>query len=169
MLKLISSMDAVKKGGVLLLVACTLLQIAPIRINPWSWIGKLISAFFKWLGDKIGKGLNGEVIEKLGGIGKKLVEMENRLDALEVYNQMQDEKHAEEKALDARRRILRFGDEVRSKVRHSEEHFNNVFEDIKYYKSYCAEHTDFENDKAQTTIKIIKETYEKCNHENDFL
>lgn len=168
-LKTAGAADALKTGGLTLIVLFTLLQISPIKINPWSKIGKMIAAFFKWLAGRIGKGLNGEVIIELGNIGGRLSDMENRLDALENYNRTQDEKHAEEKALDARRRILRFGDEIRNKVRHSKEHFTNMFRDIKYYRTYCDAHPNFENGEVVNTIEIIEETHKKCVRENDFL
>lgn len=154
--------EIVGKCGIALVVLFTVLQIAPVKINPWSWLGKLIGGFFGWLGKRIGKAINGEVITELG-------EIKDRLSELEKHDQQQDITRAEDKALDARRRILQFADEIRRKVRHSEEHFNNVFEDIKYYKSYCAEHTDFENDRARISIKIIEDTYEKCAREDEFL
>ena len=48
--------DLFSGGGAVgvLLVALTLIEIAPIKINPWSKIGKAI-----------GKCVNGDVIEKL--------------------------------------------------------------------------------------------------------
>ena len=30
-------------GGSLLLILMTLVQIAPVKINPWSWLAKAIS------------------------------------------------------------------------------------------------------------------------------
>ena len=136
------------KCGIALVILFTLLQIAPIKVNPWSWLGKLVGRFFGWLGKRIGKTINGEVISELG-------EIKNRLSELEKHDERQDAERAEDKALDARRRILQFADEIRRKVRHSEEHFNNVFEDIKYYKTYCDDHKNFENDRARISIKII--------------
>ena len=150
------------KCGIALVILFTLLQIAPIKVNPWSWLGKLVGRFFGWLGKRIGKTINGEVISELG-------EIKNRLSELEKHDERQDAERAEDKALDARRRILQFADEIRRKVRHSEEHFNNVFEDIKYYKTYCDDHKNFENVRARISIKIIEETYERCTRENDFL
>ena len=41
-------------GGCLLLALMTLVQIAPIKINPWSW-----------LAEAIGRAINAEVIKKL--------------------------------------------------------------------------------------------------------
>ena len=154
--------EVVGRCGIVLVVAFSLLQIAPIKINPWSWLGKKIGNAFDSFAARIGKAINGEVITELNGIKDRLVE-------LEKHDQRQDKDRGEDKALDARRRILQFADEIRRKVRHSEEHFNNAFEDIDYYKKYCDEHTDFENDKARISIKIIEETYERCTRENDFL
>lgn len=154
--------EVVGHCGIVLVVVFSLLQIAPIKINPWSWLGKKIGGFFGSLAARIGKAINGEVITELSGIKDRLAE-------LEKHDQRQDKDRGEDKALDARRRILQFADEIRRKVRHSEEHFNNAFEDIDYYKKYCDEHTDFENDKARISIKIIEETYERCTRENDFL
>lgn len=151
-----------QKCGLWLIIAFTVLQITPIKLNPWSWLGKLIGRFFAWLGKRIGKVVNGDVIAELG-------EIKDRLTALETHDEQQDATRNRDKALDARRRILRFADEVRRKDKHSEEHFNNVFEDIKYYNAYCADHKDFANDKARISIKIIEDTYVRCTHENSFL
>lgn len=152
----------VGKCGIALVILFTILQIAPLKINPWSWLGKRISGFFGWLGKQVGRVINGEVITELG-------EIKDRLSELEKHDRQQDTNRAEDRTLDARRRILQFADEIRRKVRHSEEHFNNVFEDIKCYKTYCKEHENFENDRARISIKIIEETYERCSRENDFL
>lgn len=145
-------------GGGGLLLVMTLVQIAPIKVNPWSAVGRLIMKGVS----AIGKALNADV-------ARELAEVKSKLSELEKHNEMQDKEREEDKALDARRRILQFADEIRRKVRHSEEHFTNVFEDINCYKTYCREHTEFENDKARISIKIIEDTYEKCSRENDFL
>ena len=41
-------------GGISLLVLMTLIQIAPIKVNPWSWLAKAI-----------GRAINAEVIAKM--------------------------------------------------------------------------------------------------------
>ena len=154
--------EVVSHFGLVLLAVMSILEVTPIKINPWRWLWKKIGNFFGRIGQAIGKALNGEVIAELSGIKERLTE-------LEQHDQRQDKDRGEDKALDARRRILQFADEIRRKVRHSEEHFNNAFEDIDYYKTYCHEHTEFENDKARISIKIIEETYERCTREDDFL
>lgn len=42
-----------------------------------------------------------------------------------------------------RYRILRFDDEIRHKIRHSKEHFDQILEDIDKYEKYCRENPDF--------------------------
>ena len=88
---------------------------------------------------------------------------------LKQNNKDQDAARAKDKALEARRRILQFADEIRRGVQHSMEHFNNVLEDITSYKEYCRAHEDFQNDKAVRSIQRIEEVFDECMRNNDFL
>ena len=148
--------------GLILLAVLSIIEVTPVKINPWSWLRRQIGNQFGRWGRAIGKALNSEVVAELSDI-------KDRLTKLEEHDERQDADRGEDKALDARRRILQFADEIRRKVRHSEEHFNNAFEDIDYYKTYCREHSEFENDKARISIAIIEDTYDHCVRENDFL
>ena len=76
---------------------------------------------------------------------------------------------AEADAKQARRRIIDFSDECRRGTRHSEEHFDNVLEDIDAYEKYCAAHPQFENRKAVQSIQFIVEIYDECKRKNDFI
>ena len=49
------------EGGGLLLIALTVVQLVPIKINPWSWIAKTI-----------GRAVNAEISRELSEIGRKL-------------------------------------------------------------------------------------------------
>jgi hypothetical protein len=75
----------------------------------------------------------------------------------------------EGEASNRRYRIFRFDDEVRHHTKHTEEHFNQILEDIDYYEKYCVSHPNFPNNKSVSAIKNIKSTYEKCRNENSFL
>lgn len=79
-----------------------------------------------------------------------------------------DEKH---RADMCRARILRFSDELRRGISHSEESFNNILEDIDNYISYCTQHESvYINSKANAAIRNIKTTHDKCiRGELDFL
>ena len=98
---------------------------------------------------------NSEVLAKLKSIADKIAGIESRLD--------------KENADDARRNILSFDDELRRGLDHSEESFNQVLQDIKFYRQYCRTHADYENDKATSAIEHIRETYQRVKNENKFI
>ncbi len=79
-----------------------------------------------------------------------------------------DKKH---RADMSRARILRFSDELRRGISHSEESFNNILEDIDNYISYCTQHESvYINSKANAAIRNIKTVHDKCiRGELDFL
>lgn len=71
---------------------------------------------------------------------------------------------------DTRRvRILRGSDEIKLKVRHSEEWFDQTNEDITEYENYCDEHPGYKNNKAIHAIANINSAYQKALKDNDFL
>lgn len=131
-------------GGGGLAVLMTLVQISPIKLNPWSWIGRCI-----------GRAINGEVLEKVDALSK------------DVKNNKADDD--EQWASLSRTHILRFGDEILHGVAHSKEHFDQVMRDISKYESYCDTHPNYLNGVAHATIQQIRKTYQKCLEENTFL
>ena len=122
----------------------TLLQIAPIKIDPWSWIARII-----------GRAINGEVLAKV--------------DQLEFRVNKLNDIMGERAAKDARTRILRFGDECLHGDRHSKEHFDQILRDITEYETYCDKHPDFKNNMAVLTIASIKSNYQERLRDHDFL
>lgn len=129
----------------------TIVEVTPIKISPWSALAKLI-----------GKKLNADITERLEEQTKTVEKIKDKTDALEGQLEQKD-------AEDARNHILRFGDEVKNHVRHSEEYFNQILADITKYEHYCQTHPEFKNEKTRVTEKIILEVYEKCYKEKDFL
>ena len=136
--------DITMYGGGALLILMTLIQIAPIKIDPWSWLGKCI-----------GRAINGEVLDKVETLSQDVKKIKADDD--------------EQWASLSRSHILRFGDELLHGVAHSKEHFDQILLDISKYEKYCSEHKDYLNDVAHETIKRIKNTYQKCLEENNFL
>ena len=80
-------------GGTLLLLM-TFVQVAPIKVNPWSGLAK-----------KIGRAINGEVLNEIADIKKEQRETQ---DKLEKHIQDDDERDASMH----RQRILRFNIEL---------------------------------------------------------
>lgn len=131
-------------GGGLAVILMTLIQITPIKLNPWSWLGRAI-----------GRAINGELIEKVDKLAKDVQSIK--------------EEDAEEWATLSRTHILRFGDELLHGAQHSKEHFDQILLDISKYEVYCETHPAYKNNIASATIKQIKHTYQKCLDENHFL
>lgn len=131
-------------GGGILLAVLTVIQIAPIKINPWSALAKAI-----------GRAINGEVIAKVDQLERDLVEMKAA----------QEERDA----INCRSRILHFGDETIHGVRHTKEHFDQILRDITTYERYCDDHPNFENNTTVLTSQRIKNIYEDCLKTADFL
>lgn len=92
-----------------------------------------------------------------------------RLDALDAKLEQHIQQDAAAKADEARSRILRFGDEVRRAILHTEEHWADVLHDIDRYEQYCDTHPDYENNRAKHTIKYLKDVYDGRLKKNDFL
>lgn len=68
-----------------------------------------------------------------------------------------------------RTRILRFGDEARRGLPHTQEHWEDILRDIDSYEKYCDSHKDYINSKAVSTIAFLRARYAEHLEENDFL
>jgi hypothetical protein len=131
-------------GGGVTFILLTLIQISPIKINPWSWLARAI-----------GRAINSEVLDEVSSLREDM--KQNKADDDEQWASL------------SRSHILRFGDELRHGVAHSQEHFDQILEDISKYEQYCDGHPTYKNGKAKASIKLIKNTYQKCLEENNFL
>lgn len=154
-LETIHGISGWKWAGIVILVL-TIIQISPIKIDPWKRLARFI-----------GKALNQEVMERQNEIQKESQEYRKKND--KQIKEIKDDLN-KTKAEDARNRILRFGDEIKSKqIRHSEEYYNQILSDITDYERYCHEHPNFKNERTIATEKIIRGEYEEHIRNNDFL
>lgn len=135
--------EIVSCGG-LLMAVMTIVQIAPIKISPWTWIAR-----------KIGRAINGEVLERVDKLSEQLGSFK--------------EERYEHDAKTARAQILRFGDEILHGVQHSKEHFDECLRDCDMYENYCKNHPDFANGVAAQTIRLVRNTYRICMKKKSFL
>ena len=152
------SLNEILASGGALLLFLTLVQITPIKVNPWSAVGKIIGNGIR----AIGKSMNKDVMDKLESVQKELKDLGEKHNKLE---RRMDKDDADE----CRPRILRSADELRRDVKHSEEFFNQILDDISHYKLYCSDHPEYKNDKAVNAIAKIENVYQKCMDEDSFL
>ena len=99
--------------------------------------------------------------------------VDKKISDLSVEMKASDEQLRQESmktVADTRRvRILRGSDEIKLKMRHSEEWFDQMNEDITEYEKYCESHPGYKNNKAVHAIANINSVYAKALDENDFL
>ena len=127
------------------------IQISPIKINPWSWLGRCI-----------GRALNGEVLKEIKDVKSEINETKSDLNILRAECNERD-------ATLSRTHILRFGDEILHGVPHSKEHYEQILLDVDSYEEYCNNHPEYRNNVAVATIKHIKKMYQKHLEKDTFL
>ena len=138
-------------GGGVLLVLMTIVQIAPVKINPWSYIAKAL-----------GRAINGEVMGKLEEMGQGQQNPQRRLDA---HIKVDDERAADMH----RARILQFNNELIRNIPHTREEFIEILAEIDGYERFCREHPDYPNSRAVHAVANISRVYDERLQKHDFL
>ena len=145
-------------GGICLVVILSLVEISPIKINPWSKL-------FRSLGKALNKDMLDEINDlktEVSGLKDEIRKVDDRVDKI-------DSRIDENNAIQCRSRILRFGDEVSHGQNHSHDHFKQIFCDITTYNSYCHSHPEFQNDMTKITSKRIEDDYMERDKRDTFL
>lgn len=127
-----------------LLALTTVVEISPIKINPWSAAAKAI-----------GRAINADVLAELKNTQKKL----------DNHIKVDDERYADMR----RTRILRFNNELIREIPHTKEDFIDVLSDIDEYEAYCRDHPDYKNNRAVHAIANIGRAYDDRLQKHDFL
>lgn len=136
-------MDIVKwiLAGLAILGTC--FEIAPIKINPISFI-------FKWIGNK----LMAEVIEQLK-------EVQNKVNALEL-------QAAQDEVDKIKSEILKFGKSCRNKEKHTQKQFEQIIYLNKKYEDLVKKY-NIDNGVLEIEYEYILSIYKRCQHEGTFL
>lgn len=131
----------------LLVILATLIQISPIKVDPWSA-----------LGDMLNKNIN----TRVDGFDKRIEQIDSKINSIKEEEDERDIKQC-------RARIIRFGDEVRHGQVASKDHFDQILIDIDDYNDYCESHPSFRNSVTVSTTEMLKENYKKHLIEDSFL
>lgn len=153
----------------LLVCLSLLVEITPIKFNPWSWLAK-----------KLGTAFNGSVMNEIGNLktemGKEIGTIKTGMGNVnqEIKGIKKDvadirEEAKEREATNRRSRILEFGDEILHGNKYSKEHFDQILLDVTSYETYCGDHPHYMNSVAEATIKHIKKVYQHCLDNDGFL
>ena len=137
-------------AGIIAIVS-VFIEIVPVKINP-------ISSLLNWIGIRT----NFDLTTQFKQLKKEVEALYEKYDKIEQDNERRD-------AVECRVRILRFSDELRRGVDHSQESFEQTFEDIDFYEKYCMAHPLFQNNKTVIANERIKAAYRNCLEKNNFL
>lgn len=138
-------------GGGGLAILLTLIQISPIKVDPWSALARVL-----------GRAINGEVIGKLDELKEA---QKSNADRLNEHIRLDDERNADEH----RARILRFNNELIRDIPHTKEEFIDILADIDVYERYCEQHPEYRNNRAVHAIANIGRAYDERLVKHDFL
>lgn len=128
-------------GGLVLLL--TIIQVTPIKLNPWSALAKVI-----------GRAINADVLDELKDVRSRLNE----------HIQMDAESKADER----RTRILHFNNELIRDIPHTKEEFIDIMTDIDVYEAFCRENPGYKNNRAAHAIANIGRVYDERLQKHDF-
>ena len=135
---------------VVLVGLSALIQITPIKINPWT-------ALFKWIGDKVNEDLRNQV----GGLNEKINNLSKDIDTLGKQRK-EDEKDR------IRWEMLDFANSCRNGRRHTKDEYLHIIELNDKYKKLLKETND-KNGVFEVEYEYIKELYKERQEKNDFL
>lgn len=128
----------------LIVAVLSLVEIAPIKLCPWTWIGSLIG---KLVGIK--------------GVSDKVDALERKVDGL-------DHKVEENDIITSRVRILRFAGEIQGGIYHNKDSWDQTMMDVAKYEKYVNEHPDFKNGITEPTIEYIRQQYKERLEKHDW-
>lgn len=127
---------------VLVLILMTIIQIAPIKINPWDFL-------LGWIGDR----LNSHIIKKVDGLDAKLTE---------------HVKESRDSSIKRKRaRILQFVEDGMNGKRYTKEAFDFMIMECDEYEEYIKKY-DRKNGVIEASIKEIRRRYSDHIHNADF-
>ena len=138
-------------GGVGVVAVLSLLEIAPIKVNPWSAITR-----------GLGRAFNAEVLADLKAVQKA---QQDTRSALDKHQAADDEYKAE----CHRAALLAFNTSLLRGELHTQEDFFDAFRHIDRYEDYCRSHPGYKNNRASHAIANIGRVYDERLKARDFL
>ena len=142
-IQLLDLKTGVSFGVFLFILLLTVIQVTPIKLNPWDKI-------LTWLGNH----MNADIVKRVDVIEGKLDE------------HIRDS--ANERIRKTRADILVFGNECMRGTPHTKEQFDFVLSECDQYEEHM-ESTNTPNGVAKATIKEIRRLYAKNLRDNTFL
>lgn len=107
--------------------------------------------------------------EKKSGVQQQLIKIVSQLNTMEIKIEDITKQIEYDKADQSRNKILQYGDQIRRKIKHSQQAYNQILQDIDNYLEYCSKNPTYQNNKANDSIRLIRQMYHICKLENSFI
>lgn len=131
-------------------ILCTIIQVAPIKINPWDFL-------LGWIGERFNSGIN----KRINEVNERVNNLEESID-----------KHIEKCDIDdwkkKRNYIIKFVNEGVNGARHTKESFENVITLCDEYEEYVKQHPNVHNGVINDSIYAIRTKYQEHLIKADF-
>lgn len=163
-------------SSILVIILASLIQISPIKINPWTAIKNFFVAPANTAKDvlsiKDDIRTNTEKIETLtsrvdnidqqvNDISQKTKDLPDKIDKLDKKITEETLERSGDHYKDMRRAIISFSEDITCGVSHNREHYDEIIHIIDDYKQFCKTHPEFPNSRCEMSIQFIEETYRK--------
>lgn len=156
-IEIIQTHGTTAAAGLLILCACV--QISPIKINPLSWIGRLIKKGLNWFGKQLTSELAEEIKETQSDLKEHLVQADKRFEAEEKARDIVNMKQL-------RWEILDFGNSVKTKT-YRKEAFDHIFEAHEDYEKLIKKN-GVKNGQTDRAMALINQVYKERQNDPEF-
>lgn len=127
-----------------------LIEITPIKINPWS-------AIISWISKRLTKRLEDKIDENSKHSSDNYTILSNEISSIKLEIDSLKESNEFREAMTSRYRIIRAADELNNGIILSDDHLDQLSEDIDIYDHYCITHPEYANHKGQKSKQTIQD------------
>ena len=134
-----------------------IIQITPIKINPYSTLSNWIGLSFKWVGKK----LNQDMMENITSIQSEIKEVKEELDKHIAESDVKEAKRI-------RGEILDFANSCSNGRKHKMEEYEHIMDIYTDYHDFT-ERRKIKNGYLDEQYNYILDVFKQCRRDNSFL
>lgn len=128
--------------GLFAVCICSVIQIAPIQVNPWSWILK-----------KVGNLMYAEIREEIKQLENKIDNLSNKVDG--------NEREADMRRISTLRwSIINFAHILKEGQSYSSSAFDHIYDEHREYLDLLKKY-NMTNGQTESAMKVVDEYYRK--------
>ena len=134
-------------------IVTSLIQIAPIKINPLTWLGKIIQKAFHW----IFKLIMADIMQRFDEVEKKF---ETKCNDLSDNLKLVKEENDKRRIIEIRWHIINFSDMLK-KTEYEKDAYEHILDDLHPEYMELLDRYGLKNGKVDRAMEIITESYNK--------